>query len=416
MASIGDSSAALEVMRDANNDFLAFIRNLRAFLVKSGPITFDIGSGITVSSIQDIISDYRKGIFNEVLIGGQQNGRQVWLHVDDSGNLVVSDVNGNLAQVLCAGVSTADINQCTVDDVLATRCQIDSITGSVSVTGGEVVLNRLSIGDLNTETLEALSMEVGQMRVTGELSCPKILSYGSRKFVPKTTRNVFYRRGGALNNAASLMEFASNGDWIMTEWYDGSYHYNSLKPIDLGFNSGDMARRPPIGNTVPDMIRVYGNNRFDSFTRRGGLLNMSSVPIVTPPNVLACVTGTTGGAFTELPISGAPDFASVLMWPTGFTPAIQQGSGKLYVTSFAPEDIGKEIYYEVRENRWTIYRVMRVQYDAADNTKPVRVEFDVRVTLPEFSCARYIAKVHDSLTDSSVSVGSYSRVVVYALE
>lgn len=416
MASIGDNSAALEVMRDANNDFLAFIRNLKTFLSGRGPVTFDIGPGFTVSSIQDMISDYRKGIFDEVLIGGQDSGTQVRLHVDSEGNLVVSDVAGNLGTLLCANVSTAKIDRCTATEVVAQNCRIDSILGDVSVTGGTVNLSRLVLDSLNTATMDATSMTVGQLDVQGSLSCPSLLTYGARKFVPRTTRNVFYRNNSALNGAASLMEFAPNGDWIISDVYNGQAYPSSLKPSDLGIVGGDITRRPPIGSAVPDLIRIHGANKYANFSRHSGLFALSVSPIAVPPNVLAYVAAPNDGNYTALPISGTLDFAAVMMWPTGMYPSVQAGSGKLYIMSFAPADIGKEVYYEIHENPWVIYRLMRIEYDAADRTKPVGVTFDGRVTLPSFSCARYIVKVHDSLTDSSMTIGSASRVVVYSLE
>ena len=69
MASTADNSTALQVMKDANADFLAFINNLRAFLTGQDPVTFDIGTGITVNSMLKLIDDYRNGKFNEIVLG-----------------------------------------------------------------------------------------------------------------------------------------------------------------------------------------------------------------------------------------------------------------------------------------------------------------------------------------------------------
>lgn len=405
---IGDTSAALEIMRDANNDFLEFIRNLRTFLTGKGPITFNIGEGYTVSSLQDVIQDYRNGVFDELLLGGQNTGTQLRLYVDSNGNLVISDLTGNPATLLCAAVSTSRIDNCTADEVTASHCRIDSILGAVSIEGGTVNLDSLRLDTLVTQLLSSDNMTVTQLSVTGNLSCPVLLSYGSRKFVPRVTRNVFYRNNQAYNNAAASMEFTALGDWIMTDWYGGTSHTNSLKPGDIGFSTTSSA--------APDLVCIKGTNKYSDFTYRSGVIFTVQNPMPVPPNVKAYVSGPTGSTYTELPITGNPEFAALLMWPTGVMPTIQQGSGILYMTSFAPSDLGKEIYYEVHENPWKVYRIMRITYDASDNSVPVSVTFEGLVDLPAYTFGRYVLKAHDSLFDKSMTTGSASRVVVYALE
>lgn len=408
--SIGDNSAALEIMRDANNDFLEFIKNLRKFLTGTGPVTFNIGAGYTVSSIQDLINDYRNGKFNTVILGGSDSGTQVRLHVDSQGNLVISDMQGHLVTLLCSRVAASQIENCTVDKVEAYDCRIYSISGTTSVTGGNATLDSLSLVRLTTEILDVVSAEVQKLTVTGSMTCNEILCYGSRKFVPKTTRNVFYRNNQALNNAASLLEFAPTGEWIMTEYYNGSYNYTRLKPFDVGVRSGDLSRVPPSGTVVPDLIRIYGNTQYGDFVRTSGLF--FSFPMVVPSNVKAFVAGPTGGSFTEVPVEGTPELAATLLWPTAMTPTIQSGAGVMYFTSFSPNDLGKEIYYEIRENPWKIYRRMRVDYDHSDNTKPIGVSFEGLVELPEYTCSRYIVRAHDSMFDNP----SVRRTVIYSLE
>lgn len=407
--SIGDNSAALEIMRDANNDFLEFIRNLRQFLTDVGPVTFNINGGISVSSIQDLISDYRNGVFDTVIIGSTDSGTQVRLHVDSQGNLVVSDMQGNLATLLCSRVSTSHIDKCDVDKVEAYSCRIDSIVGATSVTGGRVQLSSLSLSRLTTDLLDALSAEVQQLTVSGSLSCPGILCYGSRRFVPRTTRNVFYRNNQALNDAASLLELTPSGDWITVGNYSGNVNVNRLTPIDFGIRAGDMSISPPSGSVVPDLVRLYGNTQYSDFVNRGMIF---SFPLVTPPNVKAYVSAPTGGAFTEVPINGAPEFAAALLWPTAMSPTIVSGAGVVYLLSFAATELGKEIYYEVRDNPWKIYRRMRVDYDPTDSTRPVGVTFEGKVDLPEYTCTRYIVRAHDSVYDNP----SARRTVIYSLE
>lgn len=411
--SIGDNSAALEVMRDANNDFLVFIANLRKFLTASGPITFNLGSdSFTVSSLCDLISDYRNGIFESVTIGGTDSGSQVRLSVDSSGNLVVSDSQGNLVTLLCTKVATSQVENCDVNEMEAFNCRIQSITGATSVTGGNVKLSSLSVSRLTVEVLDALSAEVQQLTVTGSVTCTNMLIYGSRKYVPKTQRNVFYRNNQALNNAASLLEFSAGGEWIMTEYYNGSYNYNRLKPVDLGVRYGELSRVPPVGTSVPDLVRLYGNTKYSDFVNTSGIFFTMSSPIPVPSNVKAYVTNPTGSVYTVVPITGTPELAAAIMWPTAMTPTIMGGAGVMYVTSFVSTDLGKEIYYEVHENPWKIYRRMRVDYDPSDNTKPVGVSFEGMVELPEYTCSRYIVRAHDSLFDNPTA----TRTVIYSLE
>lgn len=408
--SIGDNSAALEIMRDANTDFLEFIRNLRRFLTDIGPVTFNIGEGYTVSSVRDLINDYRNGKFDTLILGGTDSGTQVRLHVDSQGNLVVSDMRGNLVTLLCSKVAASRIDNCDVTQVEASDCRIDSIRGATSVTGGSVQLSSLTLSQLTTDILDALFAEVQQLSVTGSLNCPGILSYGARKFVPKTTRNVFYRNNQPLNNAASLLELSPTGEWIMTEYYNGVANYSRLKPYDVGIRPGDMSRVPPSGTAVPDMVRLYGNTKYSDFV--SSMAVIFSFPMVTQPNVMAYVAAPTGTVYTKVPVDGTPEFAAAIMWPTAMTPTIQSGAGELYFTSFVSTDLGKEIYYEVHDNPWKIYRRMRVDYDPADNTKPVGVTFEGLVELPEYTCSRYIVRAYDTAFDNP----SARRTVLYTLE
>lgn len=408
--SIGDNSAALEIMRDANKDFLEFILNLRQFLTVTGPVTFNIGEGYTVSSIRDLIDDYRNGKFDTLILGGTDSGSLVRLHVDSQGNLVISDMQGNLATLLCTKVAASQIDNCDVNSLEAYNCRIDSIKGATSVTGGRVQLASLTLSQLTTDILDALSAEVQQLVVTSSISCPGILSYGSRKFVPKTTRNVFYRNNQALNNAASLLELSPTGEWVMTEYYNGAYNYTRLKPYDFGIRGGALSRVPPVGTSVPDLIKLHGNTRYTDFTRTMAV--MFTYPMVLPANVTAYVAAPTGTVYTRVPVDGSPEFAAAMMWPTAMTPEVQSGAGMMYFTSFASTDFGKEIYYEVHDNPWKIYRRMRVDYDPSDNSVPVGVSFEGLVELPEYTCSRYIVRAHDSLFDNP----STRRTVIYSLE
>lgn len=411
MSSIGDVSSALEVMRSANADFLEVITNLRKFLTQAGPVTFNIGDGYTISSLRDLIDDYRNGVFETICIGGTDSGSQVLLHVDSEGNLVISDTHGNLATLLVTAVSTSHIDKCEIDRVVATDCRIDSITGATSVTGGQVKLSSLSLSRLTVEVLDALSAEIQQLSVTGSLSCPGLLTYGARKFIPKTTRNMFYRNNQPLNNAASFLELSPAGEWVMTEYYNGVTNYNRLKPVDMGIRFGDMSRVPPVGTSVPDLIRLYGNTKYDDFVNT--VARIFSFPLTLPSNVQAYIAAPTGSVYTIVPVNGSPEFAAAVMWPTAMTPTIQSGAGAMYLTSFAAVDLGKEIYYEVHENPWKIYRRLRVDYDPSDKSKPVGVSFEGLTVLPEYTCCRYIVRAHDSVFDNpSASV----RTVIYSLE
>jgi hypothetical protein len=96
MASVADNSTALQVMKDANNDFMAFLISLRDFLSSKGVVTFYIGDGVTVNSLLTLIDDYRNGRFTEIVLGGMDTNTQVKLSTDAEGNLVVTDSKGAL--------------------------------------------------------------------------------------------------------------------------------------------------------------------------------------------------------------------------------------------------------------------------------------------------------------------------------
>lgn len=401
MASSADNSISLQVMAEANSDFLAFIQNLRAFLQGTDPVTFNVGSGITVNSLLKLINDYRNGVFNEIIIGGASSGTQIKLSVDSNGHLCVTDTAGNLAVIECDRISSSIIENCDVGNVTASGARIGSIAGAVSITGGNVQLKSLKIGNLTVTNFKANVMSAANLSVRGSLQCNGLLSYGTRKFVPNNVRNVFYRNGAPLNNASSLIKYTGT-TWDMTSTP------GSLVPADAGFQNG--VTTPALScAAVPGMVRILGDNKYDDFVYGFGGPTARG-PAVNPDNIVVMIVGDTGALFAVSITRRIYELAALLAWPCG-SYNLTLDNGYLNLMTFVPSDNGKEIYYETLSEPWKIYRVMRVTYNSG--SAPA-VEFAERVTLAPYSCTRFIARIHDSNVEQPSSTGP--RVVVYSLE
>jgi hypothetical protein len=127
-----------------------------------------------------------------------------------------------------------------------------------------------------------------------------------------------------------------------------------------------------------------------------------------PNNVNAEVTfeGTTSS--TTIDLNGTNFvFATLMLWPTGIF--VDSGEGSLRLCTFADSEIGKEVYYQVLENPWKIYRSMTLNYSSPTEIVPSSVVFGDLTDLQAYSCRRFIVNRH-TITDDT------SKKVVYALE
>ena len=403
MSSIADNVMALQVMNDANKDFLEFINNLREFLNGNATVTFNIDTGdgptTTVNSLMKLISDYRNGVFSEIVLGGPDSSTQIKLSVGtDSENnpvLKVSDMDGNLVDVSCKKLDAAIIENCTVKTVTADACNIRSLTGSVSVIGGSVNLdslninNKLTVTELNTPTVNTL----GGATVSGNISCSGLTVYGTRKFSPSYVRTAFMRDGAPIDNAARMYT-VEGSEWDMT----GDRDY--LNPGDVGFALSSSATPEVL---AADLIQIAGNNQYADFQTNGYATHI-------PSNVVASVALPNTSSYTTIEVTGlSTNLAALLLWPSGSY--AMNGNGVLELKSFARADIGKEIYYQVLGNTWKIYRYMEALYNG---TTLASVKFRGLTELPQYSCTRFIMKSHDSAYGGVSS--SSGRSVIYSLE
>ena len=395
MASIADNSTALQVMSDANKDFLSLILNLRAFLNGLEPVTFTVGGQeITVNSLLKIIDDYRNGIFNEIILGGQDSSTRIKLSVNANGDLAITDTDGRLAVLTCEKLSTSNLDRCNCQKVTAKGATIEWAEGSVNVRGGDFSFSKLRLNTLDVGSLNANGIVTKDMDVNGRVTCWDMFVTGTRRFVPKDVRNVFYRNNAPLDNASGLLNI-TNSVWDMS---------NGLNPTDLGFATynGSVA----VGTVVPDIIKICGNTKYDDF--RTSTVFITYVPI--PDNVVALVADIDSTNLNEVPIFSRTNaqypFHVLMMWPNGlYDPA----NNKLSLCSFAPSDIGKEVYYQVLENPWKIYRTMVLYYNNASDRVPSGVYFANRTDLAAYSCRRFIVNCHTIIDGSA-------KKVIYSLE
>lgn len=402
MSSVVDSSTALEVMKSANDDFVELLLKLKSLLNGKNPVTFTMGKyTITVNTILELINNYKNGKFEEVILGGQPSGPQVKLSVDSDGNLCVTDVDGNVVSISCKKLISSVLENCIANQVTATSAKINSVQGTVSVIGGNVSFdsmrfNRLAIDRL----LKARVIEASQLVVSDDLRCNEIMVLGVRKFVPKYVRSLFYRNGTAMVNAASFLQYDTDGSWKMNAGGD------SLTPADIGFRKVDSMDGLVAATVVPDMIRFMGDTDYlDFVTRRTRMFSSVAEESTVPPNVAVYAASPNSSSYVPIAFDGSKYlFAAILAFPTGGYVPSQTANGTLYLTSFAPSDIGKEIYYQTYNKKWKIYRTMKLIYDSASATTPISVEFGQLTNLPEYTCSKFIVNYVTEVTSSGKSV------------
>lgn len=419
MAGTVDTQATLETLSKANNDVVELIGKLRAFLTSVSAITFELGSGnITVNSLLKLINDYKKGTFSSIILGEDPTSGQVVLSTDEDGNLKVTDTNGTLVQVQCSKLVASVIENCVANNVVARSCSISDLVASISITGGTASLDSLDVADLKVDTLDVGALTATNLTVGSRIVCSSLLSYGARKFVPQSTRTIFERDGGVINDANNHLNISKiQNQWLMQDSIDSTY----LNPGDAGFidagapgyeQSGVIA-----GTVLPDMISFRGNTTYDSLANRYSYgTRIRGETLRAPSNVQAFVVlqGQTH-AVSLGGVSDAPELAALLAWPCGHY-NLYEASGNFYVSNFGDASIGKDIYYKVLKNTWKIYRQMRITFAELNSQQIASVTFEGLTELPPYSCSRFIASKYDSAQDFIATGRGTPRYILYSLD
>lgn len=403
MASIADSSTALEAMKSANDDFVELILKLKSLLNGKEPVTFNMGKySITVQSILDLVSNYKDGKFDALYLGGQGVGKKVKLSVDADGNLCVTDSDGYKVSVSCSKVISATIQQCYARYVTADGATIRSIKGKTKVSGGSVKFSSMSFENLNTTNLNAQKVKTNVLSVGSSLSCDGILVTGVRKFAPQRVRRMFYRNDQPLDDAYKLLNL-NNGQWVMNA---GN---GKLSPTDFGFTVAEDPQSLKATSAVPDLIQICGNTKYSSFNRKAGIF-APLTPLEVPGNVGAYVADFNSSNYYPVEFDrSAYQFAALMAFPTGGYASAQGDYGALYITSFSADDIGKEIYYQTYGNEWYIYRRMSLVIGSSGIVKSIA--FGEYTKIPPYSCFRFIVGCIQG-TDANTS----EKTVTYTLE
>jgi len=403
MSSIVDSSSTLEEMKSANYDFVELILKLKALLNDVGPITFTMGKyTITVNTVFDLITNYKNGKFDAVLLGGQtSSGKQVKLSVDNEGNLCVTDGNGEAVSVSCNKLIASIIDKCVAKVVTAESVTIRSIEGRTSIKGGNVSFDSMNFSELDVGALNATRVRTENLIVEGSLTCDYILAIGTRKFAPKFIRNMFYRNNTPLEGAASLLVI-DNGEWNMNA---GG---GCFTPSDLGFLQADVPQQLQAATSVPDMVVLHSNIKVTDF-KASVLGIVKKITANVPINTRCYVAPPNSSEFYPVAFNTSKySFAALMAFPTGAYSPYEGDNGTWWLTSFSSSDIGKEIYYKVMGREWVIYRMMTITYENGSSV-PASLEFGGMITIPSYTCSKFIINCIDS-TENNV------RKVVYVLE
>ncbi len=406
MASVADNSTAMQVMHDANIDFLELIKNFKDFFNGDGPVTFSlipngnlpISTGtITMNSLQKLVSDYRNGIFESVVIGNSTGARFI-ITTNSDGQLSITDMDGNPASVACKKFTGSEITSSTVNTMTATSCDIKSLETPLAVRGGSAALNSLKLNYLEVSDLETPHVDASLAFVRDSLTCNELLVYGARKLIPPVVKDIFYRDNSPIDNAVAGIYFESSTYWDMRP------SPGHVTPSDMGFKTSYFSGSPMAGCSMPNMVRLWGNNLYSKFRRTvlGGLRFPDNI------EVYASINGT---SFTDAKIEDGKVFPNLIAWPTGFVSPEDGTYGHLYLSSFLPSDIGKEIFYRTDWHHWVIFRTMLVSVVDGNVTG---VSFTDEIELPKFTCTRFIVNKHDPLEESADHPAN--RQIAYTLE
>lgn len=364
MASILDTSTTLKTMSDANEDIVTLITNLKNLIDGSEPVEFQMGDyTITVDSITKLIDAYRNGRFETLLIGSQStDGKQVKLSVNSEGELQVTDVSGNLVPVSCSKLNHSYIVNSTANKVSAYNCNINSVKGSVSISGGRCNLSSFSVSKkMTADSIQGSTINASTLNVTNNLSCSSILSYGTRRLNIKTVRNVFYDGSTILNNFANILNDAiSYGTWDMSAT-NGS-------PRDLGFSTTVQE--------IPGMIKLQGVNSYGSLEG------------FHPYNIRVSYNGT----ILNISDVSSLGFPALMLWPYGY---IDTTNNQLVLKPFDSKYAGRDIYYCTGGEQWAIYRTLAVSSGV--------VTFGNPYVIPPYSCIRFVMTARSD-ANSSMSV------------
>lgn len=352
MASVLDNITALETMREANEDVLELIGNLKEVLTGINPVTFNMGDySITVDSISKLIDGYRNGRFESIVLGNQTTGgKQVILSVTPEGVLNITDANGRLVTLNCEALNTSHVINSTTDRVTANDCRITSVKGAVSVSGGTYRAAQEIVDSMTATTLSGTIASIDNLNVGGSLSCNRVY-YGTRKLSITNVRNIFYNRRPLDKYQLILNDSLPKS----TNVWDMSVTNGS--PRDFGFTENL--------EPMPGMICIQGLNKYKSFAG------------YSPTNVKVSHSGNT----FDIPMPEY-SFSAVLLWPTGY---IDTDNNRLLLTHFSQADLGNDIYYMTGGEKWIIYRTMTIDGEAATFGNPYM--------LPPYSCIRFIANI-----------------------
>lgn len=362
-----DYNTAIKGIRDANDDFIQLLSKLRNILTTSDELKFVLGNDeIVIDGLLALIDNYRNGRFQSVTIGTAPEC--VVLSIDD-GSLKVTDLGGNLVGVVCSGLSFSDIVDTTIDTATLKNCNVESINGSVKVSGGTVSMESIKVGTFETQSLVAHKYVSGYAATMETSYTRNLYIQGDRRMKFPVKRDVFSDGGVPVDDFFSkISPNYSGGVWT---WNDD----DAVTPAVLGLQPRNVV------GVIPDLITICGNNRYADFYTMLGPANLKNLR--ADVYSIANIT----------PFSMTSDYfymASAILWP--FT-TYENYAGYTYETKdlvvfeFRTEDIGKEVYYRTSESPWTIYRTLKVNYN---NLAPISAEFSTTYTIPAYSCVKFI--------------------------
>lgn len=378
-----DFNTAIKKMREVNADMLQLIAQLRDFLTTDKELEFSLGNeSIFIKGLLSLMDNYRNGKFQSVTIGTEPDA--VVLSMDGEGNLKVTDTAGNLVGVMCTGISFSDIADTAIDKATITDCTVDSLKGSVKVSGGKVSLETLKIeGNFVAQTAVVNSIDSNSAEID-DAYVRQLYIQGDRRMAFKDTRDVFaYNTSPGVTDPVDDFASKLSGGYNLSDmvW---DWDSSTAKPSMLGID--------PTDNTIPSLITICGNNKYEDFrsTLPPVQYGISNVKVdFVDPSVIAVVL-----------TNEYADMASVFLWPSLRYETVSYGgvAKNIVVHEFSSTDVGKEVYYRTSASPWVIYRTLTVHYN---NMAPISATLGTPYTIPAYSCVKFIVGRTGTASDGS---------------
>lgn len=188
-----DFSNGIKIIQEAHADAVAILEKWRSFLQDSGNITFTVkgadGSSeeIALPTIPEVINRYLGGFFEKITLA--RGATRITIRVNENGDVVLVDANGNPANLIVGQLAVSSIN---------------GVNGNFSITGA------VRLGDVTI-----FNSEINELIASG-IQIYNALFQGTTEIAGDTTinGNAYIRNAEIQNLTTGLVRYSKQ----VLEW------------------------------------------------------------------------------------------------------------------------------------------------------------------------------------------------------